>query len=36
MAIGPLKARFIEPIMLPRTEKLSENPDWVSELQFDG
>jgi ATP-dependent DNA ligase len=31
-----VKARFIEPMLLLRTEKLPEGPDWVYELKFDG
>jgi ATP-dependent DNA ligase len=30
------KARFIEPMLLLRTEKLPEGPDWLYELKFDG
>jgi len=30
------KARFIEPMLLLRTEKLPEGPDWVVELKLDG
>ncbi|MGA2580193.1 MAG: non-homologous end-joining DNA ligase [Bryobacteraceae bacterium] len=32
----PAKARFIEPMLLLRTEKLPEGPDWFHELKFDG
>lgn len=31
-----MKARFIEPMLLLRTEKLPEGPDWQYELKFDG
>jgi hypothetical protein len=31
-----IKARFIEPMLLLRTEKLPEGPDWLHELEFDG
>jgi bifunctional non-homologous end joining protein LigD len=30
------KARFIEPMLLLRTEKLPEGPDWLIELKLDG
>jgi bifunctional non-homologous end joining protein LigD len=30
------KAAFIEPMLLLRTEKLPEGPEWVHELKFDG
>jgi DNA ligase D-like protein (predicted ligase) len=30
------KAKFIEPMLLLRTEKLPEGPDWIHELKFDG
>ena len=30
------KARFIEPMLLLRTEKLPEGPDWQYELKLDG
>src|SRR4051812_48872215 len=33
---GTLKARFIEPMLLLRTEKLPEGPDWLHELKLDG
>ncbi len=36
MAEGKTKARFIEPMLLLRTEKLPEGPDWFHELKFDG
>jgi bifunctional non-homologous end joining protein LigD len=29
-------ARFIDPMLLLRTEKLPEGPGWVHELKFDG
>jgi ATP-dependent DNA ligase len=31
-----IKARFIEPMLLLRTEKLPEGPNWLHELNFDG
>jgi bifunctional non-homologous end joining protein LigD len=30
------KARFIEPMLLLRTEKLPDGPEWLHELKFDG
>jgi bifunctional non-homologous end joining protein LigD len=30
------KAKFIEPMLLLRTEKLPEGPDWLCELKLDG
>jgi ATP-dependent DNA ligase len=30
------KARFIEPMLLLRTEKLPEGPEWQVELKLDG
>jgi len=30
------KARFIQPMLLLRTEKLPEGNDWIRELKFDG
>jgi DNA ligase D-like protein (predicted ligase) len=30
------RATFIEPMLLLRTEKLSEGPEWLIELKFDG
>jgi bifunctional non-homologous end joining protein LigD len=32
----PAKARFIEPMLLLRTERLPEGPDWLVELKLDG
>lgn len=29
-------ARFLPPMLLLRTEKLPEGPQWLIELQFDG
>ncbi len=29
-------AKFIEPMLLLRTEKLPEGPEWVNELKLDG
>lgn len=31
-----IKARFIEPMLLLRTEKLPEGPQWLRELKLDG
>jgi DNA ligase D-like protein (predicted ligase) len=31
-----LKARFIEPMLLLRTDRLPEGPGWLHELKFDG
>src|SRR5580704_6031502 len=31
-----VKAQFIEPMLLLRTDKLPEGPEWVFELKFDG
>src|SRR5215469_11179845 len=31
-----LRARFIEPMLLLRTDKLPEGPGWLRELKFDG
>ena len=33
---GKIKAAFIEPMLLLRTEKLPEGPDVVYELKLDG
>jgi hypothetical protein len=30
------KARFIEPMLLLRTESLPEGPDWLYEIKLDG
>ena len=30
------KAKFIEPMLLLRTDKLPEGPDWLVELKLDG
>ena len=30
------KARFIEPMLLLRTEQLPDGPEWLHELRFDG
>ena len=32
----PAKAAFIEPMLLLRTEKLPQGPEWVYELKLDG
>ena len=31
-----VKARFIEPMLLLRTEQLPDGPEWLHELKFDG
>jgi bifunctional non-homologous end joining protein LigD len=31
-----VKARFVDPMLLLRTEKLPEGPDWQYEVKFDG
>ena len=31
-----IKAGFIQPMLLRRTERLPEGPDWLYELKFDG
>jgi ATP-dependent DNA ligase len=31
-----VKARFIEPMLLLRTEKLPEGPEFITELKIDG
>jgi ATP-dependent DNA ligase len=31
-----VNARFIEPMLLLRTERLPEGPDWLYELKLDG
>jgi ATP-dependent DNA ligase len=31
-----IRASFIEPMLLLRTEKLPEGPDWLFELKLDG
>ncbi len=36
MARGAIKARFIEPMLLQRTEVLPEGPDWLYEIKLDG
>src|SRR3984957_20721803 len=33
---GGIKAGFIEPILLLRTDKLPEGPEWLRELKLDG
>ena len=30
------RARFIEPMLLLRTERVPEGPDWLTELKLDG
>jgi ATP-dependent DNA ligase len=36
VAKSKLTARFIEPMLLLRTDKLPEEPSWLHELKFDG
>jgi len=36
MAKGGKKAAFIKPMLLLRTEKLPEGPEWLVELKLDG
>src|SRR4051794_16251496 len=36
MSATKTKARFIEPMLLLRTEKLPEGADWLYELKLDG
>jgi ATP-dependent DNA ligase len=36
VAAKKVKARFIEPMLLLRTEMLPEGPDWLYEIKFDG
>lgn len=36
MADRKVKARFIEPMLLLRTEKLPDGAEWLRELKFDG
>ena len=36
MAARRVKVAFVEPMLLLRTEKLPEEPDWLYELKFDG
>jgi bifunctional non-homologous end joining protein LigD len=35
MAEKKARASFVEPMLLLRTEKLPEGPDWLHELKFD-
>jgi ATP-dependent DNA ligase len=32
----PMRAKFVEPMLLLRTEKLPEGPEWSVELKLDG
>src|ERR1035438_9877429 len=32
----PMRAKFVEPMLLLRTENLPEGPDWSVELKLDG
>jgi ATP-dependent DNA ligase len=34
--IGRVKSRFIEPMLLLRTEKLPDSPDLLYEIKLDG
>jgi ATP-dependent DNA ligase len=36
MAVKRIKAAFIEPMLLLRTEKLQEGGAWLYEIKFDG
>jgi DNA ligase D-like protein (predicted ligase) len=36
MARGAIKARFIEPMLLQRKERLPVGPDWLYEIKLDG
>ena len=36
MPAPKVKVRFIEPMLLLRTEKLPEGPAWLTELKMDG
>ena len=36
MARTAIKARFIEPVLLERKERLPEGPDWLYEVKLDG
>jgi bifunctional non-homologous end joining protein LigD len=36
VSIGKTKASFIEPMLLLRTERLPEGPEWQYELKLDG
>jgi bifunctional non-homologous end joining protein LigD len=36
MPVPKLKASFIEPMLLLRTESLPEGPNWLVELKLDG
>src|SRR5690349_6127015 len=36
MAVSKLKASFVEPMLLLRTEVLPEGPNWLMELKLDG
>ena len=36
MTENKTRAAFVEPLLLLRTEKLPEGPDWLYELKFDG
>jgi ATP-dependent DNA ligase len=35
VAVDKRRAAFIEPMLLLRTDKLPEGPDWVHELKFE-
>jgi bifunctional non-homologous end joining protein LigD len=36
VAVSKIKARFFEPMLLLRTDKLPEGVGWIHELKFDG
>jgi len=36
MAAPRIKAHFIEPMLLLRTETLAEGPEWLYEIKLDG
>jgi bifunctional non-homologous end joining protein LigD len=36
VAVSKIKARFIEPMLLLRSDKLPEGPGWIHELKLDG
>jgi bifunctional non-homologous end joining protein LigD len=36
MARGAIKARFIQPMLLQRKERLPVGPDWLYEIKLDG
>jgi bifunctional non-homologous end joining protein LigD len=36
MPLPKTKARFVEPMLLLRTEKLPQGTDWIYEIKLDG